>query len=265
VDEEAINEVPVRLTYLSNIKDEAGGISKPFTINGKNYQMVRAMTPTREKVNGVYCIDEVDEAGENIIHPIDYFEKTIAVRQEPTQIQEEATETKPSELQSPKLGEYKYFFVNKTTGKVRKFKTSEEVAKATMRDDETFMSLTEFKKFVQSAIFGSKKKEDLNEDQTPEELNKKAKVLMDMMSKKIPKSIIDTIKTNKLAQKEVILNFAEFIGVPANLLPELIGDMKNLVKQQQTQVATTTATDGGMKFEGRIITKDTIIKEALEQ
>ncbi len=270
VGEETINEIPVRLKYLSNIKDSVNGeISKPFTVKGKNYQMVRAISPTKEKVNGVYCLDEVDESGEHIVHPVDYFEKNIINGQEATSLQEETntTEKKEAELTSPKLGEFKYFFVNKKTGKIRKFKTSEEVAKANMMDGESFMSLTQFKKYVDSALFGSKKKGDLNEmldeEQSPEDIHNKAKVLMNLISKKIPSSVIASIKTNKIAQKEVILAFSELVGVPTNLLNQIIGDMKTLAKTQTTD--SVTATDGtGLKFEGRVVKKTDIIKEALK-
>ena len=56
-----------KLKYLSEIIDEVtGDISKPFTISGKNYQMVRAITPDRQKVMGVCSLDDVDEMKKSI-------------------------------------------------------------------------------------------------------------------------------------------------------------------------------------------------------
>ena len=67
------------IKYLSNVKDhKTGEISKPFTIGDKRYQMVRGTTPKKEVVMGVYCLDDMNEAGENIIHPVDYFDENIA-------------------------------------------------------------------------------------------------------------------------------------------------------------------------------------------
>ena len=43
------------IKYLSNVKDENGQISKPFTIGTKKYQMVRGTNSTNEVVLGVYC------------------------------------------------------------------------------------------------------------------------------------------------------------------------------------------------------------------
>ena len=36
------------IKYLSNVKDKDGNISKPFTIDGRKYQMVRGTTPEKK-------------------------------------------------------------------------------------------------------------------------------------------------------------------------------------------------------------------------
>lgn len=67
------------IKYLSNVKDsKTGDVSKPFSIGGKKYQMVRGTNSKNEVVMGVYCHDELNEGGDNIIHSLDYFEKNIA-------------------------------------------------------------------------------------------------------------------------------------------------------------------------------------------
>ena len=63
---------------------------------------------------------------------------------------------------------------------------------------------------------------------------------MDLIQKRIPSNIIQTIKTNKIAQREVIAAFAELIGVPRNGLTGLVQGIKDLAKtgaQPQQQVA----------------------------
>lgn len=67
------------INYLSKVKDmNTGEISKPFTIGDKNYQMVRGYDNNKKIVMGVMCLNELNEAGDNVIHPIDYFESKIA-------------------------------------------------------------------------------------------------------------------------------------------------------------------------------------------
>jgi hypothetical protein len=93
---ENIDDQPKKIAYLSNIKDEKGNISKPFKANGFNYQMVRGITPEKEIVQAVYCLDEVDGAGDNLIHSVDHFEKNILKQQKP-----EKKEFSPEKKQFP--------------------------------------------------------------------------------------------------------------------------------------------------------------------
>jgi hypothetical protein len=53
---------------------------------------------------------------------------------------------------------------------------------------------------------------------------------MGLIQKRIPATIIESIKTNKLAQREVIAAFAEMIGVPRNGLSGLVQGIKDLAK-----------------------------------
>jgi hypothetical protein len=67
------------IKYLSNVKDaNTGEISKPFNIADKNYQMVRGIHPSNGIVMGVMCLNDMDDNGDNIIHPVEYFEENIA-------------------------------------------------------------------------------------------------------------------------------------------------------------------------------------------
>jgi hypothetical protein len=232
----------LRLEYLSEVMDsESGEMSKPFTIAGKNYQMVRAITPNKEKVMGVYCMDEMNEDGTNKIYDVKEFEDKIANKH----LKKE--NTMETEKTSPNFEGYKHFIVNQKTGKSRKFKSIEELAKAQMGEGEKYMGVKEFKKFVDEALFGTGKKsivreEDADMTGNDEGMQMKAKKLIMLIQKKIPSQTIEQIKKNKIAQKEVVAAFAEMIGVPRNGLSQLIAGIKDLAKadgQQQAQAPVT--------------------------
>jgi hypothetical protein len=232
------------IKYLSNVKDaNTGEISKPFTIGDKKYQMVRGLAPDNKVVMGVYCFDDLDGSGENIVHDMQYFEENIAKpMKEAMHVKEEP---QPVENKTIGLGEYRHYIVNEKTGKFRKFKSIEELAKATMNEEEKYMGIREFKKYFEGKVFGPKK-HMVNEvtptgDESDEEMNIKAKKLMDLIQKRIPSNVITTIKT-PVARREVISAFAEMIGVPRNGLAQLISGLKDLSKtdpkqQQQQQSA----------------------------
>ncbi len=245
------------IKYLSNVKDEKNKTSQPFNIGGKQYQMVRGITPEKQIVLGVYCFDDLNESGENVIHPVDHFEKTIAgpMREAMEASINEKKEAKPTEEpksdnpDSLRLGEYKHFIVDETTGKFKKFKNIQDLAKYPMSDNEKYMGLSEFKKFFHSKVFGGSQKQGLNEvtptgQETDEDMHAKAKKLMVLISKRIPSIVIETIKKNKVAQREVIAAFAELIGVPRAGLGNLVTGIKDLAKtstQQQQQPQTGQA------------------------
>lgn len=227
------------IKYLSNVKDaETGEVSQPFSIGDKRYQMVRALTPDNNVIMGVYCFDDMDDSGNNIVHDMQYFEENIA------NPMKEAVEM-PNEVKKQDstlgLGEYRHYIVNEKTGKFRKFKTIEELAKATMNEEERYMGIREFKKYFEGKVFGPKK--HMVSEVTPtgeesdEEMNVKAKKLMDLIKKRIPSNIVDTIKT-PVAKREVIAAFAEMIGVPRNGLSQLIGGLKDMSKANTQQPVT---------------------------
>lgn len=234
------------IQYLSNVKHpESGEIAQPFSIADKKYQMVRGMTPDKNIVLGVYCFDEMNEDGSNKIYHVDEFENRVAKPMLEMQKLTTESENKSTQPESLNLGEYKHFVVNEKTGKFKKFKTIPELAATTMLEDERYMGLQEFKKFFETRVFGAPKRKELAEvgltgQETDEEMTIKAQKLMALIQKRIPSNIIDTIKTNKIAQREVIAAFAELIGVPRNGLTGLVQGIKDLAKtgtQPQQQVA----------------------------
>jgi len=257
-------QVSKKLEYLSDVHDENNEISKPFTLNGKNYQMVRALTPQNEKVLGVYSLDEIDEEGKNVIHPIDEFEKSLDNQQTETGVQEpeapEAntlnpegpvmektpeTSSEPKESKEhPSFAGHKHFIVNKKTGKARKFKDISELAKAQMSEEEQYMGIKDFKKYVDETLFGAGRKQNLDEVQptgqeNDAEMNAKAKKLVELIQKKIPSGIFKSIST-PIAQREVIAAFAEMIGVPRTGLSQLIAGLKDLTQNNGAGTATST-------------------------
>ena len=225
------------IKYLSNVVDgETGEVSKPFEIANKKYQMVRGITPNREVVMGVYCFDDLNESGENIIHPVDHFEETIARPMKEAMAAPMGQDIQPIPEKASNLSEFNHYIINKKNGKVRKFKSIEELAKANMTEDESYMNLPQFKKHVAERLFGSKHR-SLKEVmptglESDEEMNAKAQKLMAVIKSNIRiNNIIGTIKT-PVAQREVIAAFAELVGVKRNQLPQLINNLKDLAKQQ---------------------------------
>jgi hypothetical protein len=235
-EEDAVIEPQDQATikYLSNVKDaNTGKVSQPFDIEGKKYQMVRGIDPSKQIVMAVFCHDDMNDAGENMIHSIEEFESRIA---KPMLEKETIPTTKESDDSDTYEG-FKHYLVNKQTNEVRKFKTIEEMLSCNKKEDEFYMNTPNFKKYMNERLFGSSKRkmDVLNEvtptgEETDEEMNIKAKKLMDMIVKRIPSNVIDTIKT-PIAQREVISAFAEMIGVPRNGLSNLISGLKDISKE----------------------------------
>lgn len=217
------------IKYLSNVIDNnTGEVSQPFTIADKNYQMVRGMQPNGEIIMAVMCLEDSN------IYEVDKFEKEIALPMK------ERLEIESNQPKEDTYEGYKHYLVNKKTNEVRKFKTIEEMLSCNKMEEEEYMSRPKFKQYTNERLFGSSKRksEVLNEvtptgEESDEEMNIKAKKLMDMIMKRIPQNIIDTIKT-PIAQREVIAAFAEMIGVPRTGLSSLISGLKDISKQETT-------------------------------
>lgn len=253
------------IKYLSNVRDpETNEVSKPFTIADKNYQLIRGIDASNEIVNAVMCIDD------NMIHTYEDFERDIALpMKERLEMQGANIQSSPDvqESSDDTYEGYKHYLVNKQTNEVRKFKSIEEMISSNKLDEEEYMNVGRFKKHMNERLFGSSKKkvESLNEvtptgEETDEEMNIKAKKLMDLIAKRIPQNIIKTI-TTPIAQREVIAAFAELIGVPRNGLNKLIGGLKDMAKQQQQQQEPATQTGQEQPItEKRVITKNQLME-----
>lgn len=266
------DKVSKKLEYVSEVIDEGTGqISKPFTIGTKNYQMVRAMGPENKIVMGVYAFDEMDESGNCKIYEVDEFEGIAKSAINELGVQEpegpEAAtlnplndigekETKATKETNPSFEGYKHFIVNEKLGKVKKFKTIQELAKAKMDTEETYMGIKEFKKYIDSALFGKRKmkEETVQAEVIPSNITTSIEKTMKLIGTKLTSSILQSIKQNPIAQEQMILAFAEQIGVPANRLSQLINGIKNLA-QEVNQQNPSTSQQGVSQVSERTIIK----------
>jgi hypothetical protein len=243
------DKVPERLEYVSEVVDsKTGDTSKPFTISGKKYQMVRAMKPDKTIVMGVYSFDEIDEGGNCRIYDAAEFENiaknTInelgTQEPKPSEGSNEKKEIKkePSKSEKPSFEGCKHFIVNEKTGKVRKFKTIQELAKAQMSQDETYMGIKEFKKYIDSALFGKRKPKEpqMQEETIPSNVTTSVEKAMEMVKIKLTPDVIKNIQANPIAQEQMILAFTREIGITTSRLNQLINGIKALAEEPKQNV-----------------------------
>jgi hypothetical protein len=364
------------IEYLSNVEDEDGNISGPFNVSGKNYQVIRGITPSKEVVLAVYCHDDVDDEGNNQIYDMDYFEENFVnpamIQQENDRLAEEsALEEEKSFSQEevntelpltpdnikgyddfyinvknntitkrwksgewmksnddlgsdddfmdkaevikhmkslrPKineepvsgklpdepvlaksldgdkaigLGDYKFFLVDNKTGKFRKFKTVEELAKANMQPTEKLMGLKEMKRFFESKVFGDKgkKAQDIFEEDTQgtggesdEQLQQKAQRLVNAMDSnpKVKKANDYLAKTkNVKAKSQALAAILQRLNIPKESIQVYLNNIKKMVKKgtgsqeagagQQSDAGTTPG--AAPVFESKKTTKAELIE-----
>lgn len=254
------------IKYLSNVKDaKTGEISKPFVIGDKRYQMVRGEHPTDGIVLGVYCFDDVDSNGENVIHPVDYFEETIALpfkkKMEEGSYDYAAAEREYHDKQN--LLNYlnladvkpgmKHFFVNTKNGKITaEFKNTKDMVKSGIKlgSDEDYMDLKTLKKFR----FGDYFKKDVNEEAPTDgtnvtKLQSDVKKLTSMIKNKF--SVYLSKLDKPVEQAQFLSAMAQEIGVPLNKLSTIINTYKDIAKDGDVDQQNIA----GVKAESRVITK----------
>ncbi len=260
---------PETIKYLSNVKDsETGEVSKPFNLGGKNYQMVRGMLPSKDIVMAVYCHDDLNEAGENIIHPMDYFDEKIAkpIKERDSQnIAEDDYDFASQEREHADKNEFmdhlnlndlvgfKHFFVNIRTGEVvAKFKSTKEMIKSGIKlgPHEDYME----PKALKSFRFGTYFKNDLNEevpidgDTNVPKLQADVTKLVDQIAKRF--SVYLSKIDKPIEQVQFITTIAQKIGVPFNKLSSIISQFKD--------IAATPATPP--IAESKVITKNELVE-----
>lgn len=252
------------LKYLSNVIDDTSGeVSKPFSISDKRYQMVRAMNPDNQVVLGVYCFDDVDDAGDNIVHDVNYFEENVA------KSMKEALGIMGADIQSkPKIREfdyasaerefhdkeelmnylnltdinpeYKHFFVNIDTGEIMaKFKSTKEMIKSGVKlgPNEDYMDLKALKRFRFGDYFKPNVSEQNIEGTDVPKLQADVKKLANLIKTKF--SIYLAKLDKPIEQAQFLTAMATEIGVPLNKLSTIINTYKDIAKGQVKESVTT--------------------------
>lgn len=267
------------IKYLSNVEDaNTGEISQPFKIGEKSFQMVMGITPSKEIVMCVYCHDDKNENGENIIHNVNYFEENIVnpYIQEMVQFGDNIAES--DDIQSLNLSEYNHFYVNEKTLKVRKFKNIQEITKSAINNDETYMGKREFKRFFENQVFGGRKK-TIAEDEMVDEglgsfwktkLRPEVNMVIKQMVNKV-KPYIDKLDT-PVEKIQYVATLAKMLKLDANSITKLISALKNLQSSgfgdegdaetagtQTTGTAASAPSMGGVAESKLIRKKDLIV------
>lgn len=272
--EEAPTDAPVvdKIKYLSNLKDaKSGQVSKPFSIADKKYQMVRGIMPNKEIVMGVYCHDDIDESGANVIHPVDYFEESVVkpyMAEQSTSFgndmevneKPKVRKTFENEGDSLNLSEFKHYLVNEKTGKFRKFKSIVELAAAVMGEGEKYMPIKDFKRFFEGKVFGGKRQPEMNLNELDNDVTMAAtaKKLMDLISSKVSPNIFSSIRT-PIAKREVIIAFSRMIGVTKQELMTIASAMEN-VSATPTDINFSQSSNTQAVTERKQITKNELIE-----
>ena len=246
---EEVSKDNSNLIYVSNVKDsKSGEVSEPFEMNGGKYQMVRAKDSKGKIVLGVYSFNDKNEKDENIIYPIDYFEKNIAKKEkEETEKVDEydyageeiAIKNKEGLMDYLNLADligYKHFFVNISNGNVsNKFKSTREMMKSGIKlgPNEDYMDEKDLKRFR----FGNYFKNEMNETElAPEDANTNIPKLQADVKKLAnlikTKFSIYLSKLNKpIEQAQFLTAMAKEIGVPLNKLNSIITSYKDIAAQ----------------------------------
>ncbi len=266
------------IKYLSNVKDsKSGEVSKPFDIGGKKYQMVRCTSPTNEIVMGVYSHDDLNENGENIIHPLEDFETNIVKPfhesmnkgagtsggYDHAAAEREFTDKESfiDYLNLTDLVGYKHFFVNTQTGEVvAKFKSTSEMIRSGVKlgPNEDYMDAKALKRFR----FGDYFKPELKEESpmSPQDagtnipkLQADVKKLTALIKNKF--SIYLSKLDKPIEQAQFLTAMAAEIGVPLNKLSTIIASYRDISQNGQMDKIQP-----GLTAENRVITKNQLIE-----
>jgi len=243
-EEEAIIEPQDQATikYLSNVIDkQSGEVSKPFTIDNKKYKMVRGQHPTKGVVVGVYCCDELNEDGDNIIHLSEYFEESVIKPimerdgiQKPIDEEHLSDDNNNEDLMGhfnlDDLGKGRLFFIEKGTGKViASFRDIKELATYGVKlgDNEKLVN----RKQLKAIRFSSKIKEQLSthgldEAIDTDKLQGDVKLLFDRMINKFGNFFS---KLDKDVEKATFLTkVAELLKIDSTKLTPLVNKFKGI-------------------------------------
>lgn len=261
VDEsiDGLGDVNEKIKYVSNVKDlKTGEISKPFTVSGKKYQLVRGSKKDKTIINGVYCFDEIDENNENLIYSVEDFESKIA---NPMRELDEINSNKnehnnisdfTNHINLNDLDGFKHFIVSKDSGEVKfKFKSIKEMMDSNpkLTDNEVYMGHRTLRKYR----LGNYLKKDVSEDIEGSIDNDKLKSDVKRLSSLIKdKFSVALSKLDKpIEQVQFLQAMANEIGVPLNKLNTLMSSFKTIAKSEPVS-------------ENRILKKSELIESITE-
>ena len=268
LEEDAIG-TPQVLKYLSKMIDESGGASKPFSINGKTYQMVRAMDPNRNVVPAVQCVD-MDDTGQKLLFSVDDFDRNIATPARDAEMT--VTEEQPIQNDNTKAVDYlnvddlngsRHFFVNKRTGEVvAKFPNTREMVKSgiSLSEEEDYMDAKTLRRHRLRKMLDSGIEENVNVGELQQDVQRLSKLIKD-------KFVIALEKINTpLEQSQFIVAMADEIGVPFAKLTSILNSFKDIAKDQENDsqvikmTTDTSQTTSGIAAESIIITKNELLE-----
>jgi hypothetical protein len=133
-----------------------------------------------------------------------------------------------------------------------------------MTEDEEYMGVHQFKKYIDEMLFGARKKMMQEDTPTDPTIIASAQKLMNMIGQKISPQVIKDIQKNPKAQREVILAFAKMIGVPSTELNKIVIGLRDMqtkstsvtTQDASTSVSTTSSTIAENKVITTIKVKD---------
>jgi hypothetical protein len=274
LEEDAMVDAQPQLKKLSLLVDiDTGQLSQPFEINGKRYQMVRAIDQNRKVVRGVE-----DMTDKNIYHEED-FDRNIATpardmeqgpmtsidppqHQMQEMVKQNDNEAYIDYLNLNDLKGYKDFFVNPKTGEVvAKFKNARDMIKSgtKLEEDHDYMDTKQLRRLRFSNSMKSDS-EDVSEDVDLGKLQNDVKRLSKLIKDKF---MIALEKINTpIEQSQFLVAMANEIGVPFAKLTSIINSFKDISKDQgndtpvvQMNTSSTTSAQG-IAAESKIITKN---------
>lgn len=238
------NTQPI-IKFLSNLKDQkTGQIVKPFKMNGKNYQVIRGVLPTKEVVQAVYCHDDLNEDGSNVIHSLKHFEENIAkpITEKAKKGPDKNGKDYIKHINLNDLKNFKHFIVNTKTGEVlAKYKSVNDMVKSDKRigKDEEYMTAKELKSYrISNSLTTSK---ELNEDdidgEEPNKLEADVTKLIDLIISKFSTSLAKI--NNPKEQSQFITRIAQEIGVPLSNLQSIVNQGINESKESTKTIEST--------------------------
>lgn len=266
LEEEAMNTTP-QYKRISKWVDSNGQASKPFSVNGVQYELIRAYGPDKNKCGAVMNT----ESGE--IYSVEDFDRNIASPARDSE-EQEVTEEAPVEAnQNEKYIDYlnvddlngsRHFFVNKNTGEViAKFPNTRDMIKSGIKlsEDEDYMDAKALRRHRLRKMLDSNDEpieEELNLGKLQQDVKRLSKLIKD-------KFVIALDKINTpIEQSQFLVAMANEIGVPFTKLASIINSFKDISKDQKNDSSMTTdtssTTSSEITYEGRIITKNELLE-----